>query len=160
MLKLKSLAVMLLIFLTISGDLFADISDKEEALAFASFIQDLVHTTQTTKPGALCFMGSDEVSRIMSQEKSFIDLDREMSKFNSCKAIYIAAGVQKGIGPETIKFNKNKIMTIAIFDGFTESGGMIQVQMGRRSFELILNAKVAKDSGVRLSALSTSLIIN
>jgi hypothetical protein len=56
--------------------------------------------------------------------------------------------------------NKKKILTIAIFDGFTEIGGMLQVQMGRRNFELTLNSKAVKESGIRLNALSTSLVIN
>ena len=157
---LKLIAVAFLSLLVISGNAFADITDKEEAAAFAGFIQDLVHTTQTVKLGVICYIGSDEISRIIAQEKNSFDLARDGSKFNSCKAIYVATGIIKGVASEIDKYNKNKIMTIAIFDGFTEGGGMIQVQMGRRSFELILNSKAVKDSGVRLSALSLSLVIN
>lgn len=143
-----------------SQDASADSIDKEEAIAFAGFIKDLVHTTQTVKPGAICHVGSDEISRIIDQDKATIDLDLEPSRFTSCKAIYIATAMKKGVGSDIAKFNKNKIMTIAIFDEFTENGGMVQVQMGRRSFELILNAKLAKESSVRLNALSMSLVIN
>jgi hypothetical protein len=156
----KPILAILLTFFVLSADAYADISDKEEAVAFAGFIQDLVHTTQTAKPGPICYLGSDEISRIISQEKGAIDLSRESSKFTSCKAIYVATGAIKGIASEIDKFNKHKLMTIAIFDGFTERGGMVQVQMGRRSFELILNSAAVKDSGVRLSALSLSLVIN
>ncbi len=157
---LKLIAVILLPIFLIFGDAFADISDKEEAAAFAGFIQDLVHTAQTVRSGAICYVGSDEISRIIAQEKNSLDLARDASKFTSCKAIYVAAALIKGAAPEIDKFNKNKIMTIAIFDGFTEGGGMIQVQMGRRSFEIILNSKAVKDSNVRLSALALSLVIN
>jgi hypothetical protein len=158
---LKPISVILLSLFMISGSAFADISDREEAAAFAGFIRDLVHTTQTSKLGAICYLGSDEVSRIIAQDdRSSIDLSSENSKFLSCKAIYVSKNAIKVFGSEVAKFSKNKIMTIAIFDGFTESGGMVQVQMGRRSFELILNSKAVKDSGVRLSALSLSLVIN
>ncbi len=157
---LKPITALLLSLFALSNDAFADITDKEEATAFAGFIQDLVQTTQTVKPGVICHFGSDEISRIIDQNKTAIDLDREPAKFTSCKAIYVATGMRKGISSDIAKFNKNKIMTIAIFDEFTENGGMVQVQMGRRSFELILNSKTAKESSVRLNALSMSLVIN
>jgi len=140
---------------------FAEVVELEEASAFASFIEDLVHSTNTPKRGVICFIGSDIVSKaIAGQDKTIIDLDKDPTKYTACKAIYIAQGKEKGLRSEMIKFNKNKILTIAVFDGFTESGGMIQVQMGRRNFELILNTKEIKEAGVRLNALITSLVIN
>lgn len=158
---LKSLKkIIFLLFLFAPSQSFA-VMDSEEAAAFAGFIQDLVHTTQTKKQsGALCSSGSDEISKIMAQEKNFIDLDRQPARFTSCKAIYIALGKQKGFMTDVAKFNKNKILTVAVFDGFTESGGMVQVQIGRRNFELTLNSKAMKEASVRLNALAMSLVIN
>ena len=145
----------------ITFDCFSDIIDDETAVAFAGFIQDIVHTTQTSKHGPICGVGSDEISKIIaSQDKTFIDLDLEPKKYEQCKAVYIAQGREKGLRAEINKLNKKKILTIAIFDGFTEIGGMLQVQMGRRNFELTLNSKAVKESGIRLNALSTSLVIN
>jgi hypothetical protein len=145
----------------ITFDCFSDITEDETAVAFALFIQDLVHTTQTSKHGSICALGSDEVSKIIAtQDKTFIDLDLEPKKYGECKAVYIAQGREKSLRFEIEKLNKKKILTIAIFDGFTEIGGMLQVQMGRRNFELTLNSKVVKESGIRLNALSTSLVIN
>ena len=145
----------------ITFDSFSEIIDDETAVAFAIFIQDLVRTTQTPKHGPICGIGSDEVSKVIAtQNKTFIDLDLEPKKYEQCKAVYIAQGREKSLRFEIEKLNKKKILTIAIFDGFTEIGGMLQVQMGRRSFELTLNSKVVKESGIRLNALSTSLVIN
>jgi len=145
----------------ITFDCFSDIIEDETAVAFAGFIQDLVNTTQTPKHGPICGLGSDEVSKIIAtQDKTFIDLDLEPKKYGQCKAVYIAQGREKSLRFEIEKLHKKKILTIAIFDGFTEIGGMLQVQMGRRNFELILNSKVVKESGIRLNALSTSLVIN
>ena len=145
----------------VTFDCFSSIIDDETAVAFAGFIQDIVHTTQTSKHGPICGIGSDEISKIIaSQDKTFIDLDLEPKKYEQCKAVYIAQGREKSLRVEIEKLNKKKILTIAIFDGFTEIGGMLQVQRGRRNFELTLNSKVAKESGIRLNALSTSLIIN
>jgi hypothetical protein len=145
----------------VTFDCFSSIIDDETAVAFAGFIQDIVHTTQTSKHGPICGVGSDEISKIIaSQDKTFIDLDLEPKKYEQCKAVYIAQGCEKGLRAEIDKLNKKKILTIAIFDGFTEIGGMLQVQMGRRNFELTLNSKAVKESGIRLNALSTSLVIN
>jgi hypothetical protein len=121
----------------------------------------MVHTSQTGKNGAICIFGNDRISKIIAtHEKNFIDLNSDPKKFNSCKAIYISQEREKGLRVEIEKFNNNKIFTIATFDGFTEMGGMVQVQMGRRNFELIVNSKETREAGVKLSALSTSLIIN
>lgn len=158
--KLKLITLFTLSFFVVS-DCFAGNVDTEEAAAFAGFIQDLVHTAQTTKHGVICAVGSDEISRaINSQDKSFVDLDNNPKQYQSCKAVYVAMGRQKGLGADIIKFNKGKILTIATFDGFTEMGGMVQVQMGRRNFELTLNSKEVKAASVRLNALATSLVIN
>lgn len=134
--------------------------DGEEAAAFASFIQGLVETTQTVKHGATCAIGKDEISKILIQNKSVTDLDLDSSKFGSCRVIYVAMNKQKGFGSDLLKFSRAKIFTIAIFDGFTESGGMVQVEMGRRNFELTLNSMAVKEASVRLNALAMSLVIN
>jgi len=145
----------------ITFDCFSDVIEDETAVAFAGFIQELVHTTQTPKRGPICGIGSDEVSKVIAtQDKTFIDLDLEPKKYEQCKAVYIAQGREKSLRVEIEKLNKKKVLTIAIFDGFTEIGGMLQVQMGRRNFELTLNSKAIKESGIRLNALSTSLVIN
>lgn len=159
--KNLKLTIILTLFFFPAFNSNAGVMDNDEATAFASFIQDLVITSQTPKHGAICALGSDEISRVIaSQDKDFIDLDVYPKKFLSCKAIYVAMSKQKGLGSDIIKFNKNKILTIATFDGFTEMGGMIQVEMGRRSFELSLNSKEVKAASVRLNALAMSLVIN
>ncbi len=136
--------------------------DKDEARAFASFITDLAHSTQSPNPsGALCYIGDDAISRILAQDKHIIALKHDAKEFCFCKAVYFAASVEKDIRPEVIRFNQDHILTLAIFDGFTEeNNGMVQILMGRRSFELILNYKAVKQSKVRLSALAMSLVIN
>lgn len=154
------LAVSLMLSVLITFGAFADMMDGEEAAAFANFIQDLVSTTQTIKHGEICSFGSDEISKIIARSNGYIDLDIEPSKYGSCKAIYVSMNQQKGLGHDIEKFNKEKILTIAIFNGFTEIGGMVQVEMGRRNFELTLNSKKIKAAGVRLNALIMSLVIN
>lgn len=153
-----------LLFLTISFFITSTANagpiDNDEATAFAVFLQDLVRTTQSSKPGSFCLVGSDEISAIIDQEKNIIDLDANPGKYNSCKAIYIAMNKQKGLAAEITKFNKHKILTLAIFDGFVESGGMVQVQIGRRNFELTLNSKAIKEAGIKLNSLAMSLVIN
>lgn len=157
--KLKLTTALLFFSLFLTPKAFAGGIEIEEAIAFAGFIQDLVGTSSLSS-GAICASGNDEVSKLISREKGFVNLDDNPSKFTSCKAIYIATSKQKGFAADILKFSKGKILTIAIFDGFTEAGGMVQVQMGRRNFELTLNPKAMKDSGVRLSALAMSLVIN
>jgi hypothetical protein len=132
-----------------------------EVQAYAGFIADLINTATTLKQGVTCAFGSDEISNaIISQDSKSINLVKNPEKFVQCKAIYVASGSEKFLKSEIVKFNKNKIMTVAIFDGFVEIGGMIQVQMGRRNFEITLNSKEVKAASVRLNALLLSLVIN
>lgn len=141
---------------------WSDITDREEALAFASFIKDLIHGTQTSKSGtSICYVGSDEISRIIAEgDKGSIDVTRDLQKIPSCKAVYVSNGLQKGVSVELAKLNKYHVMTIAIFDEFTMNGGMVQVQLGRRNFELVINQKAMRESGIRLSGLHLGLVIN
>jgi len=143
-----------------ASDSFATAVAGDEALAFATFIQSIIQSTQGVR-GVTCTYGSDEISKtLLSKEKRVINLNTDINKYTSCRAIYIARGREKGLRVDIDKFNKKKILTIGAFDSFSEIGGMVQVQMGRRNFELILNSKLLKDSGIRLSPLATELVIN
>ena len=159
--KLKPITFIAALFFTFCNCFAGDI-ESDEASDFASFIQDLVQTTQTSKQGVICIFGSDAVSKVLttSRVNNLLDLTGDVRRYESCKAIYVAQGMDKGLRVEIEKFNKKGIMTIAIFDGFTELGGMVQVQMGRRNFELTINSKQLKASGVRLNALAMSIVIN
>lgn len=158
--RLKNILLYTALMLLLTVDSFSDSFDNEP-LAFASFIIELIRDTQTAKPGAICLFGSDEISHIIAKrEKGVIQFDKLPNSLAACKVVYISKSMERGLRSEVEKFHNSKVMTIAIFDGFTEMGGMIQVQVGRRSFELIVNPKETKASGVKLSGLMTSLIIN
>ncbi len=139
----------------------ANAMEDGEVQAYAGFITDLINTTTTIKQGVTCVFGSDEIANaIILHDSKSINLVKNPEKFIQCKAIYVASGSEKFMKSEIVKFNKNKIMTVAIFDGFVDAGGMVQVQMGRRNFEITLNSKEAKVASVRLNALLLSLVIN
>lgn len=56
---------------------------------------------------------------------------------------------------------ENKIATIAIYNNFSlNDNASIEVQIGRRSFELLVNKKNLKANGIKLSPLITNLVIN
>lgn len=165
--NLKNLKSLLVIFLAllfaIPSNCLAVVVDSEEAAGYASFIMGLINTSQSQKSGATCVIGNDEVAKlILAQDKNSIalGLGGEHKKYDLCKAVYVSQGTEKTSRSEMDKFIKRKIMTIAVFEGFIETGGMMQVQMGRRNFEITLNAKEVKAAGVRLNALLLSLVIN
>lgn len=134
---------------------------SDEANAFASFITSLVGTTNgVDDSGKVCLFGNDEITQALAKNVSDLKNISELSKTNNCKVLYIAKDKEKGIRAEIIKIKKKNLMTIAIFDEFIESGGMILVQMGRRNFELTLNPEIMKNSGLRLSPLAINLVIN
>ena len=133
---------------------------EDEANAFASFIKSLVDTTSGTNNGAICSFGNDEVTRALTKSVHSSKSISTMSESKNCKALYVAKDKEKGLRAEIDKIVKKDIMTLAIFENFTESGGMILIEMGRRNFELTVNPQVMKDSGLRLSPLAINLVIN
>ena len=158
---LRGVLTILLVGIFLIPRSFAEIINASEAKAFSSFIESLILTAQTSKQGRVCFFGSDEISKILINNfPNPINLDRDPSKYESCKITYIALDKEKGFRQEINKFNQSKILTIAIFDGFTEKGGTIKVQMGRRDFELTINSEFVKASGVKLGAFESNLSIN
>lgn len=158
--SLFSFWLMLLLFLRV--DVFAGDS-IEYSSAYANFIIGLIKNTEIAKKGTVCALGSDAISKsILNQDKKYIDLGNRFntSDLDKCKVVYISESMQKGLRSEMDKLNSKNIFSIAIFDGFTESGGMVQVQLGRRNFELIVNPKTIKKAKVKFSALAASLVIN
>lgn len=135
--------------------------EDSEAQVYTNFILDIINTSSTLKSGEVCTFGGDEIANaILLRDSKTINLDKNPERFAKCKSVYIAKSSEKILRLEISKFNKNKIMTIGIFEGFVESGGMIQVQMGRRDFEIMLNSKEVKSAAIRLNALVTSRVIN
>ncbi len=135
--------------------------EENEVAAYTDFINTLITTSSISKKGEICVLGSDEISSaFLLKNDKVINLDKNPDKFHSCRAIYVAVDSEKFLKSELSKFSSNKIFTVAIFEGFTDIGGMVQVQMGRRNFEMIVNAKAVKDSNVRINSLLTNLIIN
>jgi hypothetical protein len=158
--NLKNIAILAALLLSLGTYSIADSIDGE-SVAFASFISELVKTTRTAKNNSICLFGSDEISQvILERDKDAIGLDRDLKSLSSCKAVYVAKTMDRAFRIDVEKFHREKVMTISVIDSFNEIGGMIQVQMGRRNFELIVNSKELKASGVRLNGLITSLIIN
>ena len=157
----KKLITILITLGFLGSECFARSFDDDEAFEFANFIYSIIETAQGMNGGMVCSFGDDEISKILSsQTKNFIHLAGNSAKFSSCKAVYVANGEERSFRSEVGKFNRKKILTIATFEGFVEMGGMLQVQIGRRNFELILNSKGVKEAGIKLSALATSLVIN
>ncbi len=136
--------------------------ENEESQAYSAFIGDMVMAMNFEKPGSFCLLGNDDVARaISSHTANVVRLDAaSLDKSSLCNIIYISQGNERGIRIELEKLAEKKIVTIAIFDGFVNMGGMIQIQIGRRNFELMVNPKLLKSSGAKLGVLAANLIIN
>ncbi len=153
--NLKLITLLIVIFFTIS-EAFSASESEEEAIAFARFIEVLVQTTSGLRPGVICVIGNDEISESFF-DKDVINIDRDTK---DCRAIYIAASEQKVFRSKIAKFSADKILTIAVFSDFSEDGGMVQVQAGRRNFELIINSQALKKANIRLNSLVMNFVIN
>ncbi len=135
--------------------------ESEESQAYSNFIGDMVAAMSFDKSGTFCVSGNDDVTKaIIDRFPKAIRADEGIDKYSLCNIIYIAQGSERGLRIELEKLSEKRIVTIAIFDGFVNMGGMIQIQIGRRNFELMVNPKLLKGSGAKLGVLATNLIIN
>ena len=164
--KHQNLKTFLITFLSLALLLCANNSrgmDIEESKAYASFIRGIISSTVIKKKGKFCVLGHDSIAKsLIAQNPNLIKLEAgEGNKYyKKCNSIYVSQGMERGLRIELDRLAENKILTIAIFEGFTNMGGMIHVQLGRRNFELTVNSKLLKATGVKLDVLAINLIIN
>ncbi len=152
----------LLIFLFgvfLSKSLLAYSVSIDEAAAYANFIQNLINNSSFKKGGALCSYGNDAVVRSFAKSVKKIDSANLNETPSHCKAVYIASDNIPGLRNYLDSLSEKNIMTISTIDEFVESGGTIQVQMGRRDFELIVDVKALNAAQIKLDTLSTNLIV-
>lgn len=163
-LNIKTHLITLFLSFVLATNCFAVVVETEEAGDYAEFIFSIFSLSQTSGGTLLCIIGSDEISKVITaRDKTAITLtldEMDDKRYSTCKAVYVSQGSEKTSKSEMERLIKRKVMTIAVFDGFVETGGMMQVQMGRRGFEIILNSKEVKTANVRLNALLLSLVIN
>lgn len=155
--------IFLIIFIQLfSINSFADSIDDDMANAYAEFIDLLNQNIIGIKKGKFCIFGSDEISNAISlRNKDFLEIDEEMKNVELCNLIYIANDKQKSFKFIGKKFTENKIITIANYSGFAiNDSGLIEIQLGRRNFELIINKKALKANNLKLNPLIHSLVIN
>lgn len=136
--------------------------NADEALAYANFIQSLVNNSNIKKKEwSVCTYGSDQVTRsLLKSGNNFSLSNRDIEVIRRCKAIYIVFDNSSSLRPFLELLTSNKILTISDSEDFVENGGMIQVQMGRRDFELIVDVKTLNSAQIKLDTLSTNLIVN
>jgi hypothetical protein len=132
------------------------------ANTYAEFIDLLNQNIIGIKKGRFCIFGSDEISNAISiRNKDFLEINEELKNIELCNLIYIANDKQKSFKFIGKKFTENRIITIANYSGFSiNDNGLIEIQLGRRNFELIINKKALKDNNLKLNPLIHSLVIN
>lgn len=157
-LKNSKLIIAFFCFFCLSSNSFAD--EAEEAKFFADFIYEIPSLAQGINKGDVCSFGYDTVVAEMQLKSDIVNIDTYPQKYISCKLIYIARDKEKIYKSYVAKFNHKRILTVSLLESFNENGGMILVQMGRRSFELTINSKEIKEAGIRLDPLLLELVIN
>lgn len=159
--KLTTLLFILLSSFT-PGIAFGAIVSSDEAAAYANVIQNLVaNSVFKNKNGAFCIYGSDSVAKSLLRGNGATQIsDISLGSSSKCRVIYISIENLTNIKLHLNELAANKILTIGTYDDFVENGGMIQVEMGRRDFELLVDIKALNTSQIKLDTLSSNLIVN
>ena len=134
--------------------------------AFAGFINTVYLNVDAVNNGNhLCIFGVDEISlqlRSVVKREWLKNIGEEVdpnSDYNECRVIYIAKNKEKNAKHSVQFFNDKGALTIATFSGFVADGGMMNVSVGRRNFELTANEMKIKKSGVKIDPSIISLIV-
>ena len=141
--------------------LIAASMEADEAAAYANLIHNLVSKSSIGKKGALCVFGNDSVAKSLRRSSESVAVSQNLEESRrKCRAIYVSAENATNLKVYLDGMAKEKILTISTFEQFVDNGGMIQVGMGRRDFELIVDVKSLHAAQIKLDTLSANLIIN
>ena len=126
------------------------------------FIEVLTQNISGLKNGKFCIFGRDEISNaIILRNNEYIKIFDDLKNIDSCNIAYIANDKQKMFKFVGHSFRDLRILTIATFSDFSLSeNGMIEIQLGRRNFEIIVNKKTLKANSFMLKPLINSYVIN
>jgi hypothetical protein len=158
---LKKILLIITIQLFVPNALSQDI-DNDVANAYAEFIDVLIQNINGLKSGKFCIFGSDEITNaIQIRNKEYLEINDDLKNIDNCNTIYISNNKQKTFKFIGNVFSDRKILTIANYNGFAlNEAGMIEIQLGRRNFEIIVNKKTLKANSFMLKPLINSYVIN
>lgn len=162
--KIKKIIYFILLCIVTNASLLdnANAFLEEEAYEFAEFIISISQNINTPKKGGFCTYGNDHIIKVLVKlNPDIIEIDEHLTNIKLCKMTYISLDKQKWFKYAGKIFLENKIATFAIYNGFSlDDNSSIEIQIGRRSFELLVNKKNLKANGIKLSPLITNLVIN
>ncbi len=133
--------------------------------AVASFVYGFPKMVKDEQ-GGLCVYGYDQVAVAIEEEYKgvifFKNEDNLTSGFSNsnCKVLYVSKNKDAPASLAIKLANKAKVVSMGIDDDFVEKGGMILVQMGRRSFELTIHHKNIKEFKTKFDPLVEGLVVN
>lgn len=157
--KRLTLAILTLTVLMSSSLVFAR---DDENKAIAKFIYGLPKFVGDKK-GNLCAYGYDQTIAEFKEnfkDITFLKNDDDLSAGRlaqkNCSVVYV------GMNRYTsIKYLSNsRVVSVGTDESFISKGGMMVVQMGRRSFELIVNYGAIKELQIKFDPLIEGLIVN
>ncbi|GDX36676.1 hypothetical protein LBMAG18_11870 [Alphaproteobacteria bacterium] len=141
---------------------FAFNYDYDEYGLYSEFIFSLSQNLNGMKNGKFCVFGNDQISKsILLSYNHVIEVSEDLKNIELCNIVYVASNKQKTFKFIGKKFIENKIVTIANYNGFSlDENSMIEIQLGRRNFELLVNRKNLKANNIRFSPIISNLVIN
>jgi hypothetical protein len=112
--------------------------------------------------GKACFYGYDQLTVVIDEKYDDVVEIKELSrsKVRNCEVLYVAKDKDRNLKDISKITDPLSIITVGLSDGFVDDGGVILLQVGRRSIELTTNHKKIKAFGVKFDPMLSGLIIN
>jgi hypothetical protein len=161
--------VLLMFATTAASTTAAQESEQDASLLKAVFIYNFAKFTRWPENNmnkirnsiTLCSIGDDNLANNLHRldGKTIhgrpIRIDRPNKKppnFKHCHVLYIGGSMRNETHNILDSLMNKPILTVSEIPSFTQSGGMIELQRSKDKIRFIINLRVARDSGLELSA--------
>lgn len=162
--KIAPIVALLLLFcLVVAAPLKQVLAEETNYKIMAGFIYavpGLVLGDNAKKK--VCYYGYDQLTLDLDDRYDDVISIKDLHKLVSsgCKVLYVAKDKDRKLKDISKITDPARIITIGLADDFVDNGGIMVLQMGRRSVEIIANHPKIKSMGLKFDPMVSGLIVN
>lgn len=127
---------------------------------FVYAVPNLVNEDNTKKK--VCYYGYDQLTLALDDKYQDVVEITDLHKLatSGCRVLYVAKDKDRKLGGISKVTDPARIITIGLADDFVDNGGVMLLQMGRRSVEVTTNHSKVKALGIKFDPMLSGLIVN
>ena len=159
-----SLLVLFLSLLPTARQAFADDADDKVLANFVYAVPHLARVESNSGNNKICFYGYDQLTvSLTDQHHDAINITSvESGRLlgAGCGVLYVARDKDRLMKEISKVTDQIKIITVGLSDDFVDNGGVLSLQMGRRSVEVTTNRAKVKAFGIKFDPMMVNLVVS